>query len=45
MLKNLKITIEDQNIARFIESVKDDKPVGGLTHDFYRYPASVKSIR
>lgn len=29
----------DEPIGRFLDAVRNQKPVGGLTHSFYRYPA------
>jgi hypothetical protein len=33
------LPLEDGAVAQFLEAVYTQQPVGGLTHNFYRYPA------
>ncbi|HED01017.1 MAG TPA: hypothetical protein ENN18_11685 [Proteobacteria bacterium] len=39
MVKRQMISIADPGIARLAEAAQDRRPVSGLTHEYYRYPA------
>lgn len=38
-MNRLTLSISDSSIANLVKAAYDCKPISGLTHDFYRYPA------
>ena len=39
MSRNLLLTLSAESEAKLIASARNTVPVGGLTHNFYKYPA------
>src|SRR4030043_1164627 len=37
-------TLNQENLKKIVEAIHDRKPVSGLTHAFYRYPARFSSL-